>query len=184
MNIDIPLKSVASLAEARKMTVGGVTAGLEVRGDALQLRSLDDASLLAGRLVMPLAALMAEVESDLDQGIKVCRKQEGFVRESERKGKRYYTYQHLATSNAAPELMALRVTVHCDSEEDTVLNAGHHSKELIYVTRGEIRMNWQAGDDTRMVDLHEGDSVYLNPDVRHSFRSLGGSAELLAFNYS
>lgn len=184
MNIDIPLQSIKHLAESRKMDVSYVTRDLDVSGNTVHLNTLRDANTLAERLIMPMAALMALVESDLDQGIKVCRKDEGFVREAERKGKPYYTYQHLATSNAAPELMALRVKVHCDNEQDVVLNGGHSSKELIYVTQGTIRMHWDNGEDTRNVDLHEGDSVYLDPNVRHSFRSLGGTAELLAFNYS
>lgn len=184
MNTVLSMQKVRTLAESRKMVLADITSDLDVDGDTLRLNQIDDVQTLAERLILPASAVMALLESDLDEGIKVCRKEEGFVRLAKRKGKAYYTYQHLATSNAAPELMALRVTVHCNSEEDVELNGGHGSKELIYVTEGDILMHWQTGVDTRQVELHPGDSVYLDPNVRHSFRSLGGNAELLAFNYA
>jgi len=184
VEIHIPLRRLKQLAESRKMVVDAVTVDLDKDEHSVRLSGFADARLLADRLVMPMSSLIEMADSDLDEGIRVCRREDGFVRDAERQGKLYYTYQHLATSNAAPELMALRVTVYCNKEEDVVLNAGHGSKELVYVTKGNIRMHWNGAEGTRNVDLAEGDSVYLNPDVPHSFRALDGTAELLAFNYS
>lgn len=44
-------------------------------------------------------------------------------------------------------------------------------------------MHWTAQSRKRSVDLDCGDSVYLQPNVPHSFMSLDGESELLAFNY-
>jgi mannose-6-phosphate isomerase-like protein (cupin superfamily) len=177
-------EKLEKLAIGRKMDASQVMSGFAMEEGGVKLDSMDDLRALSDRLILPMDQVLEAVDSDLDDGVKVCRKAEGFVRTSERNGNRYYTYQHLATSKAAPELMALRVTVHCNSDDQVVLNGGHGSKEIVYITKGPIRMDWQALGQLRQVDLREGDSVFLSPNVSHSFRALGSQdAELLAFNY-
>lgn len=141
---------------------------------------------LATRLRIPVASLFEDGKDDLDNGVKICRSTEGFTRIAERKGTKYYTYRHLATTDAAPELMALHVMIHCGDDNKVVLNGGHGSKEIVYILEGRVRMHWQHGSDLRQVDLEPGDSVYINPGVSHSFISadgVGGKCSLLAVNY-
>lgn len=183
MQMMIPLSHVEKMAIGRKMLPESVIEKFPVNDAGLVLRDFDDLRQLSELLVLPMSEVLALASADLDDGVKVCRKDEGFVRTAERGGKAYYTYQHLATSADAPELMALRVSVHCQNEEDVVLNAGHGSKEIVYVTKGRIRMHWQAGDVRRSTDLDCGDTAYVRPNVPHSFISLEGESELLAFNY-
>jgi mannose-6-phosphate isomerase-like protein (cupin superfamily) len=182
MNLAIPVSHLRQIAESRKMKVESFLETLDHDSENVNLSSIGDLQALAERLVVSPSELLRQ-HDDLDDGIKVCRRHEGFTRSQERKGKLYYTYQHLATTSAAPELMALRVSVHCGDEEDVVLNGGHDSKELIYINRGRIRMHWNGPSGMRSLDLDEGDSVYLAPNIPHSFRSLHGESELLAFNY-
>jgi mannose-6-phosphate isomerase-like protein (cupin superfamily) len=182
MSFEISFHNVRRIAESRKMLVAEALDGFDSDSDVVRLAHAEDLRALATRLLVSPSELLLG-QDDLDDGIKVCRREQGFSRAQQRKGKLYYTYQHLATTSAAPELMALRVTVHCNDEEDVVLNAGHDSKELVYVTVGGIRMHWDTGSGVREVDLGQGDSVYLAPGIPHSFRSIEGESELLAFNY-
>jgi len=182
MAFKIQIRHVQEIAESRKMLISEVLEGIEHDCDNLRIVDGDQVRALARKLLVTPARLLGE-QDDLDDGVKLCRRDGGFVRRQERKGKLYYTYRHLATTSAAPELMALRVSVHCNDEEDVVLNGGHESKELVYVTIGQIRMHWANGAALRSIDLDEGDSVYLSPNIPHSFRSLIGESELLAFNY-
>ena len=177
-------QKLEKLATGRKMELPQVLDGFASKDGGVQVNALEDLRVLSDRLILPVEQLLEATANDLDDGVKVCRKQEGFVRSSERAGRKYYTYQHLATSKAAPELMALRVTVHCKDEDHVSLNGGHGSKEIVYITKGPIRMHWEAAGVRRQVDLNEGDSVFLLPNVSHSFRSLDEhDGELLAFNY-
>jgi len=142
---------------------------------------------LADTLIVPCSILSGDNgldDSDLDGGVKITARDEGFRITSERGGAPYYTYQHLATTNAAPELMALKLTLHCDNEEGIVLNEGHDSKELIYVLKGDVRFDWiDPSGEPRMARVNEGGSCYVDAGIPHSFSSIGSTAEVLAINY-
>ena len=123
-------------------------------------------------------------KSDLDGGVKISGPGEGFRITSQRGGAPYYTYQHLATTNAAPELMALKLTLHCHDEAGIVLNDGHDSKELIYVLKGDVRFDWiDPAGQRREARVNQGGSCYVDAGVPHSFSSIGPTAEVLAINY-
>lgn len=179
------------LITSRKMCPSDVLAPYSQAGDHVLIPD-DDLPGLADRLIVPTTLLVSaspaandEAEqTDLDGGVKVYRADEGFRRTISRSGTTYYTYQHLATTKAAPELMALKVTLHCDDSDSVVFNGGHDSKELIYVLHGRVRMDWESSDGRRTEILESGDSAYLRPGVSHSFISASETAEIIAVNYA
>lgn len=174
-------------ATNRKMLISSLVDEGQIDENHISLNNINELANLSKVLAVPVASLFEASGDDLTNDIKVYRADEGFVRTSSREGREYYTYRHLATTDAAPELMALHVTVRCTEEDAVVLNGGHPSKELIYVLEGKIRMHWDARAERHHVDLAPGDSVFLRPGVSHSFISIGDdgrSAALLAFNYN
>lgn len=179
------LATVERLAASRKMTIGDVLEPGEVQDQEVAFDSVDRLRSVAARLAVPVSLLLDETElGDLDAGVKVCHRDEGFSRVSERDGRSYYTYHHLVTTSAAPTMMALRVELHCRDEDHVVLNGGHDSQEVVYVTRGIVAMEWLGPDGaSRKSVLSPGDSAYIHPGVPHSFRAVDSGAELLAFNY-
>lgn len=176
--------TIEKWASLRKMLPEQVLAGKRVVGDQVQL-SFDELKSLSQELDLQPTTLLAEEQAlDLDRGIKVSRHSEGFRRTSERNGKKYYTYHHLVTTNAYPTLMPLRVELHCSDENQVVLNGGHESTEIVYVTKGTVRMHWEYDNERHYLDLHVGDSAFIQPMVSHSFMAMGEEdAELIAVNW-
>lgn len=188
MSIVIDLARLEKLASKRKMSVGEVVGEAEIKGasaNCIKLESMRELQLIADKLLMPLSELLGGVGSDLDAGVAVYKAHQGFVKEVSREGSKYYTYQHLATSNTAPELMALKVLLHCESDEKICLNSGHLSREIVYVLKGCVRVDWydKGTASIRNGTLNEGDSIYISPGVEHSFIAIELGAEILAFNY-
>ena len=183
--ITLELDRVRRAAASRKMDVDTLIGDCRIEGETVQLDSAERLEVLTTTMILGAAALGIEAEtaSDLDDGVRICRRRQGFTRTVQRSGTDYYTYEHLATSNDAPELMALKVTLHCNDVRSITPNAGHETKELIYVLDGDVRMDWTVGDATRTATLAPGDSVYLTPDVPHSFIATGTRAEIIAVNY-
>ncbi|VVO18387.1 cupin domain-containing protein [Pseudomonas fluorescens] len=187
MSIKIGIAKIEELAASRKMSVDEVLRAINaVRTEYVVIDSMSELQKLADVLIIPMDEVLRGLRSDLTNGVKIFKRNEGFRKVSSRDGKKYYTYQHLATTNSAPELMALKVTLHCGSLEDVVLNEGHSSREVVYVLKGAVRVDWGDGVEAeRQAEvLLEGDSIYISPNVPHSFMALEGSSEILAFNYS
>jgi mannose-6-phosphate isomerase-like protein (cupin superfamily) len=141
---------------------------------------------LANEISIPVSSFFEEVDNDLDDGIKIARRDETFNRKEVRDGKDYYTYHHLVTTNAEPSLMALRLDLHCEEAANIALNRGHGSKELVYVTKGKVQVQWTNTEGTRREDvLNEGDSIFVYPETPHSFTAIDNShpAEIIAVNY-
>lgn len=182
--IQLKKGAIEKWAVLRKMSPEQVINGLRVEGDKLHL-TFRELEQLANRLnVLPTTLLEEENKFDLDRGVKVLRNGTGFIRTSERNGKKYYTYHHLVTTNAYPTLMPLRVELHCNDEKNVVLNGGHDSTEIVYVTKGTVRMHWEYENEMHYMDLEVGDSVYIQPGVSHSFMAVGDEkAELIAVNW-
>lgn len=188
MSILINASQIEKLSSKRKMSVDEV---LDVVGECcnragvLELESFDALQKLADKLVMPISELLVDTRKDLESGVVIFKSDQGFAKEVCREGSRYYTYKHLATSNTAPELMALKVSLHCESREAVVLNGGHASREVIYVLKGSVRFDWRGdgAEDAETATLNFGDSVYISPGIKHSFMALESGAEILAFNY-
>ncbi|MBF2304038.1 cupin domain-containing protein [Staphylococcus epidermidis] len=137
-----------------------------------------------------IASLLNVTVRDLFELPKVKKgviKQESknaYRRTSQRNNKDYYTYEHMVTVPEESNLMSLKVILHCQNENDIQLNDGHPSKELVYVTKGTIRVDWVESNDEKKTDiLNVGDSLYIYPNTPHSFMSLENNSELLAFNY-
>jgi len=186
MTIRISVSKVEQLAVSRKMNVEEVLKSVNFKcGEYIEFKSTGKLVRLANVLVMPISELVRDVSTDLTEGVKILRNNEGFCKVSNRGGNEYYTYKHLATSNSAPELMALKVVLHCESSENIVLNEGRSSKEVVYVLKGVVRVDWGngLGAERRTEVLNEGDSIYLSPGVPHSFMGLELNSEILAFNY-
>lgn len=185
MKIDLSL--LEKVADSRKMPLDDLLRDFEVKDDSVVVAEAESLDRLADTLRVPASMLSDEAPdrpSDLEGGVKFAAPGEGFRITSERGGAPYYTYQHLATTNAAPELMALKLTLHCHSEQGIVLNDGHDAKELIYVLKGEVRMDWvDPTGERRSAVMTKGGSVYVDPGLPHSFSSIGETAEVLAINY-
>jgi uncharacterized RmlC-like cupin family protein len=181
-NIELEKRHVKSLVEGRKMLASEVIKNYEFGEDKVVFKNFNELKELSDKLAVPLKDFF--VEDDLDQGVKISRENEGFSRTIERNGVKYYTYNHLVTTKSDPKLMALRLDLHCNDTTQICLNGGHDSKELIYVTRGKVRMDWQTDEGIRHEELSVGDSVYVSPGVSHSFIAIDGdSSEVIAINY-
>lgn len=174
---------VRKWSDGRKLPIEDVIRGLGATETQIVLDSFEQLEVLSRRLaIRPSDLLRGGEESDLDDGVRVCRSGEGPRRTLTRDGLPYYTYQHLVTTSAAPTLMPLRVTLHCTDESAMVLNGGHDCQEIVYVTRGVVRMHWGTPRGVRTLDLSPGDSAYLQPGVPHSFIAVGEESELIALN--
>lgn len=175
---------VEKWATMRKKLPEDVLINLKVEGTHV-LFTYEELETFAKELnVLPTTLLEENKDLDLDRGIKITRNGKTFTRVSERNGKKYYTYNHLVTTNAYPTLMPLRVELHCSDENDVVLNGGHDSTEIIYVTKGTVRMHWEYENTQHELDLHVGDSAFIQPGVSHSFMAVGNQdAELIAVNW-
>ncbi|MHC8316448.1 hypothetical protein [Pseudomonas sp. LB3P31] len=186
MTIRIRLERIQELAESRKMSAEEVLRTVNIESaEYVEIDTTEKLKELSSVLIIPMCDLLQGVDSDLENGVKISRVNEGFCKTSSRGGKKYYTYQHLATSNTAPELMALKVSLHCNGAEDIVLNAGHVSKEVVLVLKGVVRVDWGGSHSVSCFSevLVAGDSVYVSPNVPHSFIALEDGSEILAFNY-
>jgi hypothetical protein len=175
-----------ALLATRKMTLEHVPG---VRHDALHVYFDDFEHLqdIAELVAIPLSAFfIGHTRSDLDDGVKIARHDRTFKREEIRGGVHCYTYEHLVTTNQDPRLMALRLDLHSDDEQPLRMNGGHGSKEVVYVTRGTVRVRWLGENDELKEDvLNEGDSIFIQPHVPHSFTNhvTEAKAEIIAVNY-
>ena len=185
MKIDLNL--LEKVATSRKMPVQSLIRDFAIEGGAVVLPNVEHVNQLADTLLVPGSMLSPGTDSDrsdLDGGVKIAAPGEGFRITSHRGGAPYYTYQHLATTNAAPELMALKLTLHCRNEDGIRLNEGHDSKELIYVLKGDVRFDWiDPTGERRTARVKQGGSCYVDSGIPHSFSSIGSTAEVLAINY-
>ena len=186
MSIRIRLKKIQELAESRKMSAEEILSAVNIESaEYIEINTTEQLKELSSVLIIPMCELLQGVDSDLLNDVKISRSTEGFCKTSSRGAKEYYTYQHLATSNTAPELMALKVTLHCNSAENIVLNGGHASKEVVFVLNGTVRVDWRRSHSVSSFSevLVAGDSIYISPNVPHSFIALEDGSEILAFNY-
>ena len=185
MKIDLNL--LETVATSRKMPVGDLIGDFRVEnGNVILPEGSDALEKLADTLIVPGSLLSEEAadRSDLDGGVKIAAPGEGYRITADRAGAPYYTFQHLATTKAAPELMALKLTLHCNREEGIVLNEGHDAKEVVYVLRGDVRLDWIDPDGQRRSStIRQGGSFYVDAGVPHSFSSIGPAAEVISINY-
>ncbi|PJD91619.1 MAG: hypothetical protein CK424_06220 [Legionella sp.] len=180
-NLAIKQHVVESLVASRKMLPDQIIRDYEVKNGDVIFKNFTELKHLSDKLAVPVKDFF--VENDLDDGIKISRKNDSFHRVSEKGGVKYYTYNHLATTKTEPNLMALRVDLHCKDIDKITLNDGHDSKELVYVTKGKVRMDWKTDNGVRNVELNVGDSAYVSPNVPHSFMAMEDNSELIAVNY-
>ena len=175
-----------ALLATRKMTLEHLS-GISQDTAHVYFDGVEHLQQVAEYLAIPLSEFFAgQTASDLDDGVKIARRNSTFKREEIREGVHYYTYEHLVTTNQDPGLMALRLDLHSDDEQPLRLNGGHGAKEVVYVTRGAVRVRWLGEDDELNEDvLNEGDSIFILPHVAHSFTNhVGGEkAEIIAINY-
>jgi oxalate decarboxylase/phosphoglucose isomerase-like protein (cupin superfamily) len=185
-DISIDTQYLESLLATRKMTLENVQE-LHLKEDRAHFRNFDELQILANFLSIPVSSFFdGQTHSDLVDGVKIARKNSTFKRDEVRDGVLYYTYEHLVTTNQDPGLMALRLDLHSDDMQPLRLNTGHDSKEVVYVTKGSVRVTWQ-GDDNKINEsiLRDGDSIFILPNVAHSFTNFiaGEKSEIIAINY-
>lgn len=181
-SICLSKQRVSDLIASRKMSPEAVLLDYDVQNNKVRFKDFDQLSSLADKLVIPVKDFFED--DDLNHGVKIGRKNGAFSRAIEKNGTKYYTYNHLATTKTEPNLMSLRVELHCKDPDKIALNFGHGSKEIVYVTKGKVRMDWKAKDGNQHnEELNVGDSAYVSPYIPHSFIALEDNSELIAVNY-
>ena len=150
--------------------------------DSLNVAKLDR---LARALGTTIAALVPDPDDDLDLGVTFQRPGDNESRQTVRGGVDYYGFQCLARTRTMPAFIPLVVDVLVDDPKDVQLNHGHASHEFIYVMEGEIEARWGDPANPRLEVLPTGSSLYIKPDVPHSWTATPGSgrAKLLAVNF-
>lgn len=183
--IYISANHIRSLLATRKMVLEDF-ANLSVTDQKVKFENINELIQLSNETCLPVTDFLSDMDSDLDDGIVISRKNSAFSRKEVRDGELYYTYHHLATTKAEPSLMALRLDLHTTKATKPSLNSGHNSKELVYVTKGVVQVNWLSPDGSMREDiLHSGDSIFIWPNTPHSFISVDHTdqAEIIAINY-
>ena len=181
LDIVVEKNNLKSLIESRKMSSDEVMKHYEIVGNKVVFKNFEEIKNLSDKLAVPIKDFFTD--NDLEEGIKIGRRADGFSRTVERKGVKYYTYNHLATTKTEPNLMALRVDLHCKDIDKAVLNNGHSLKEIVYITKGKVRMDWKTENGDHYAELNVGDSAYVSPSIPHSFLALEDNSELIAINY-
>ena len=181
LDIAVEKNNLRSLIESRKMSSDEIIKSYESIGSKIVFKSFEELKNLSDKLAVPIKDFF--IDNDLEEGIKIGRRAEGFSRTIEREGVKYYTYNHLATTKTEPNLMALRVDLHCKDIDKVTLNKGHSSKEIVYITKGKVRMDWKTENGNHYTELNVGDSAYVSPNIPHSFLALEDNSELIAINY-
>jgi|GEM_PF-3404170 len=186
--LSVSKSHLASLLATRKMTTNHIDNNIRYDESSAYFSSFKELQKVAEYLAIPVSDFFpSQLESDLDDGVKIARKNETFRREEIRDGVHYYTYEHLVTTNQDPGLMALRLDLHSDSLQPLRLNGGHNSKEVVYISRGSVKVQWIGDDETlKECVLNEGDSIFILPGVPHSFTNnhAGQKSEIIAINYN
>lgn len=167
----------------RKMDPNEKMKLVELQGNHYKM-DFDEVIKLSKDLSLDISLLLKGItQSDLDKGVKIARK-DGYYRENIKNGKKYYTYNHLVTTSEYPTLMPLRVGIHIKNGENVMLNDGHKSTEIVYITKGEVNMDWEFKGNRYTKTLYEGDSAYISPYISHSFTSNSSQdSELIAINW-
>lgn len=181
LDIVVEKNNLKSLIESRKMSSDEVMSKYETINNKVIFKNFEELKKLSDKLAVPIKDFF--IDNDLDEGIKIGRKVNSFSRTVERQGAKYYTYNHLATTKTEPNLMALRVDLHCKDVDKVTLNNGHNSKEIVYITKGKVRIDWKTENGSHFSELNIGDSVYVSPNIPHSFLALEDNSELIAINY-
>ena len=178
---------IEALLHTRKMAWSDIESWTSAQ-DSEQLElDIEQLKSLADLLSVPLATLFeghTAYPFDLDNDVKVGRKGQQYERVKKVDGVPMYHYRHVLKTSADPHLMALRTSPLCDDDAKVILNKGHLAKEFVYVLKGKVKMHWQKeGRPLRTEILNEGDSVYLEPWVRHAFSMVEEGSEILAVDY-
>ncbi|GKW42440.1 cupin domain-containing protein [Pectobacterium parvum] len=188
-NFDISFnkENILKLLSGRKMTIENIEGFATSSEEKVIFDSMDSLQKLSDMTSIPLSCFFnQEASDDLDEGVKIARRNETFSREEIRDEVHYYTYHHLVTTKADPGLMALRLDLHSNETQPLRLNGGHATKEVVYVSKGSVRVQWL--DDMKNLHeeiLNEGDSIFITPDVPHSFTNndVNHKSEIIAINY-
>lgn len=184
--IKLETATVGSLLASRKMTLKNLDETVRVEDESIYFANFDSIKKLADNLDLPVADFFVDERNDLIDGVKIARRNATYSRDEFRGEKKYYTYHHLVTTNADPELMALRLDLHYQGDE-AILNSGHGSREVVYVTRGTVKVVWEnEAGELKDDEMSEGDSIFIWPNTPHSFSSArkGETAEIIAINYA
>lgn len=147
--------------------------------------TLPDVKRICEGLSVPLFELLRLAKNcgdDLTCKVKIGRNSGYYERIATKNGVRSYHYRHVLKTSSDYHFMALRTTPLY--EDEVYLNDGHATKELVYVLRGSVFMHWQKGlGAIRKVTLNQGDSVYIEPWVKHAFSKIEPDSEILAVDF-
>lgn len=178
--ITLEKNHIKELCDGRKMLLSDL--GLDDSKQEIEIKNDDQLNEISKKLNVTVRDLFEKKEEE--KGIHKLESGDGYKRVSQRKGKDYYTYEHLITVDHESNLMPLKVTLHCKNDEDVQLNPGHNSKEMVYILKGKVQVDWIDENEQNCTDnLNVGDSIYITPNTPHSFMALEDNSELLAFNY-
>lgn len=177
-------KIVDEYVELRKMNPQDKMKLVKSQDEFYEMR-FDDIIELAKELSVDVSLLFTGIsQSDVNDGVRVAKKNEVYARKYTKDGKEVYTYNHLVTTKDHPSMMPLRVEVHLKQDDNIIINGGHGSAEIVYITKGDIIMVRQFEGKKHTNTLCEGDSVYITPKTPHGFKSNSSQdAELIAINW-
>lgn len=177
------VERLKAIAAKRKMELQDL---IEVDGSAKDLLLSDEEAVrIADKLCIPAShlGLTTPQRTDLHVGAKISRWRDAYQRTADRSGVPYYTYRHLAKTTDDPSFMPLHITLLCGADGAVQMNPGHEEKEFVYVLRGRVRVDLEKDGISRTDVMEEGDSIYLEAGVAHSFVRITAKAEILAVNY-
>lgn len=176
---------IISILSSRKMTLENLNNFADINDSSVVFHSHQSLVNFSNSSALPLSIFFNDAD-DLDDGVKIARKNDTFSRDETRDDVHYYTYHHLVTTKTDPDLMALRLDLHSNNTQPLKLNSGHKTKEVVYVTRGKVRIQWLDENNQLNEDiLNEGDSIFITPFVPHSFTNFDKNlkSEIIAINY-
>lgn len=179
--------SLVNLLQSRKMKLEQLQGLYEdhgdyVRADLLQLS--EAASILDVSLAHVLKHFGTDTV-DLKDKVKICRKTDQFERLKMVDSQPAYLYRHVMKTTADKHLMVLRTSPMFSSAEHANLNSGHLVRELVYVLSGTVGVLWKSKTGIQRQNvLREGDSIYIDSWVPHSFYSLAPDSQILAVDYA
>lgn len=149
--------------------------------DEISLATLDK---LATALETHIAELTPCASTDLCDGVQIKEADTGDVYVGVRNGQEYYRYRELVRSRDCPNMVSLIVDVLGTDPVRAQFNAGHDGHEFIYVVDGDVQASWGDPAAPSTARLQQGSSLYISPNVPHTFTAASSSgARLLAVNF-
>lgn len=179
-------KAFSSFLRSRHRTLADLDWSYEDCGESIRA-DLSQLSQVAVTLEVPLSYLLRQFGADhidLVDKVKICRRAGQFERLKMVGAQPAYIYRHVMKTTADQHLMVLRTSPMYGASDLATLNSGHRVKEIVYILSGCVGVRWSSKGVQRQDVLNEGDSIYIDSWVPHSFYSLTPDSQILAIDYS